>query len=67
MLLTLFSHPLMYQTIKCSHDTLKFQESLTTLSKWADKWRTGFNVKKAKSCFSKVKVNSHTTHFMSMN
>ena len=39
---------LMYQTIKCSHDTLKFQENLTAPSKWADKWGMDFNVKKSK-------------------
>ena len=33
---------LMYQTIKCSHDTLKFQENLTALSKWADRWGMDF-------------------------
>ena len=39
---------LMYQTIKCSHDTLKFQENLTALSKWADRWGMDFNGKKSK-------------------
>ena len=38
----------MYQTIKCSHDTLKFQRNLTALSKWADRWGIDFNVKKSK-------------------
>ena len=37
---------LMYQTIKCPHDTLKFQENLTAFSKWDDKWGMDFNVKK---------------------
>ena len=37
---------LMYQTIKCLHYTLKFQEDLTALSKWAEKWVMDFNVKK---------------------
>ena len=53
---------MMYQTIKRSHDTLKFQENLTALSKWADRWE-----RKAKSCISTVKANSHTTHFISMS
>ena len=39
---------LMYQTIKCSHDTLKFQENLTALSKLADRWGMDFNGKKSK-------------------
>ena len=38
----------MYQTIKCSHATLKFQENLTAFSKWVDKWRMDFSVKKSK-------------------
>ena len=36
---------LMYQTIKCSRDTLKFQNNITALSKWADKWEMLFNNK----------------------
>ena len=39
---------LMYQTIKCSHDTLKFQENLTAFSKWAERWGMDVNVKKSK-------------------
>ena len=39
---------LMYQTIKCSHDTLKFQENLAAVSKWADRRGTHFKVKKSK-------------------
>ena len=42
----------MYQTIECSHGTLKFQESLTTLSKWADREGMDFNVKKSKILLS---------------
>ena len=38
---------LMYQTIKCSHNILKFQENLTVLSKWADRWGMDFDVKKS--------------------
>ena len=36
---------LMYETIKCPHYTLKFQENLTALSKWVDWWGMDFNVK----------------------
>ena len=36
---------LMYQTIKCSHNTSKFQRNLTAFSKWAGKCGTDFNVK----------------------
>ena len=36
---------LMYQAVKCSHDTLKFQENLTALSKWADRWGMDFKSK----------------------
>ena len=39
---------LKYQTTECSHDTLNFQENLTVLSKWADKWGMDFNAKKSK-------------------
>ena len=41
-------YTLIYQTIKCSYDTLKFQENLTALSKWADRWGMDFKVKKSK-------------------
>ena len=58
---------LMHQTIKCSHDTLKFQENLTALSKWVYKWEWILMLRKAKSCFSSVKANCHTTHFMGMS
>ena len=42
------SDTLMYQAIKCSRETLKFQENLTALWKWADRWEIDFNVKKSK-------------------
>ena len=56
---------LMYHTIKCSHDTLKFQENLTAFSKWADRWIS--MLRKAKSYFPTIEANSHATHFMEMH
>ena len=51
---------LMYHTIKCSHDTLKFQENLTAFSKWADRWGMDFNVKKNKILlFSSYLLHEH--------
>ena len=57
----------MYQTIKCSNDTLKFQENLTALSTWADRWGMDFNVKKSKILLFNNKGKFPITHFMGMN
>ena len=39
---------IMYQTIICLNDSLKFQETLTAYNKWADKWGMDFNVEKSR-------------------
>ena len=57
---------LMYQTIKCLHDTFKSQ-NLTALSKWVDRWGMDFIIKKSKILLFNCKANSHTTHFIDMN
>ena len=53
---------MMYQTIKCSHDTLKSQENLTALSKWADKGGMDFNVKKSKILLFNSKLPHYSLH-----
>ena len=55
---------LMYQIIKCSHYTLKFQENFTALSKWADNWGMDSNVKKSKILlfYSKGELPHYSLH-----
>ena len=49
----------------CSHDTWKFQENFTALSKQAN---MNFSARNAKeSCYLTVKVNYHTAHSIDIN
>ena len=55
---------MMYQTIQCSHDTLKCQDNLTAISKWDDKWEMDLNVSKCKILFfnSRRKLPHYSLH-----